>query len=160
MPTKIGALFTQCPIISVNIPNSVTSIGVNAFHSCNSLTSVIIPDSVTSIGGWAFVRCDSLTSVTIPDSVTSIGDSAFYRCSGLTSVTIGNGVTSIGSSAFEDCTGLTSVIVKATTPPELVGEPFNLDVDSLKIYVPSESVNAYKTANGWSEYANNIEPIQ
>jgi len=78
------------------IPNSVTSIGTNAFYGCESLTNVIIGTNVTSIGNDAFVWCSGLTSVTIPDSVTKIGDYAFYDCSSLTNVTIGKGVTSIG----------------------------------------------------------------
>ena len=67
-------------LTSVTIPDSVTSIGYEAFYECESLTSVTIPDSVTSIGDEAFRYCTSLTSVTIPDSVTSIGDRAFYWC--------------------------------------------------------------------------------
>ncbi len=70
------------------IPNSVTSIGDNAFRSCSGLTSVTIPNSVTSIGDNAFRSCSGLTSVTIPNSVTSIGESAFLGCSGLMSVHI------------------------------------------------------------------------
>ena len=96
---------------SYTIPNSVTSIGYDAFASCSGLTSVTIPNSVTSIGEYAFFNCSGLTSVTIPNSVTNIGKSAFYGCSGLTSVTIGNSVTGIGSSAFYYCTGLTSVTI-------------------------------------------------
>ena len=69
-----------------------------------------IPNSVTTIGWNAFERCYGLTSVTIPNSVTSIGYYAFYGCSGLTSVTIGNSVTSIGWQAFYDCSSLTSVV--------------------------------------------------
>jgi len=93
------------------IPNSVTSIGSNAFDGCSGLTSVTIPNSVTSIGVAAFTGCSGLTSVTIPNSVTRIGEWAFYECSGLTSVTIGNRVTSIGGGAFSNCSGLISVTI-------------------------------------------------
>ena len=65
------------PRSSFTIPNSVTSISMNAFHSCKNLTDVTVSDSVTSIGENAFYNCSSLTSVIIPDSVTSIGRNAF-----------------------------------------------------------------------------------
>ena len=77
-----GALVTD-----LVIPDSVTSIGSNAFSGCAGLTSIAIPDSVTSIGYAAFSGCKGLTSITIPDSVTSIGYEAFRGCTGLTSVT-------------------------------------------------------------------------
>jgi Flp pilus assembly protein protease CpaA len=97
-------------ITDLIIPNSVTSIGDNAFTHCSGLTSVTIPKSVTSIGNYAFSNC-GLTSVTIPNSVMTIGYQAFFGCSDLTSVTIGNSVTSIGSSAFQFCSSLTSVTI-------------------------------------------------
>ena len=98
-------------LVSVTIPDSVTSIGSSAFYNCSSLTSVTIPDNVTTIGDYTFYCCSSLTSVTIPDSVTSIGDEAFYCCSSLTSVTIPDSVTSIGDRAFGGCSSLTSVTI-------------------------------------------------
>ena len=162
--TTIGnSAFSWCrSLTSVTIPDSVTTIGEEAFYVCSSLTSITIPDSVTTIGDWAFSDCDSLTSVTIPDSVTTIGEWAFQGCSSLTSITIGDSVTTIGDWAFYDCTSLTSVYCKATTPPAALFDDgywraFNSNASGRKIYVPMESVEAYKSANYWENYADAIE---
>ena len=96
---------------SVTIPNSVTSIGDNAFDQCKALQNVTIPNSVTSIGDYAFIGCFSLQSVTIPNSVTSIGDGVFFWCQSLQSITIPNSVTSIGDEAFRNCESLQSVTI-------------------------------------------------
>ncbi len=105
-----GEAFYSCSeLTTVDIPNSVSTIGYRAFYGCSGLTSVSIGDSVTSIGEEVFYGCSGLTSVTIGNSVTSIGDGAFYGCSGLTSVDIPDSVTSISGSTFEGCSGLTSV---------------------------------------------------
>ncbi len=145
-------------LVSVQIGNCVETIGDNAFQYCSGLTSVVIPDSVTSIGGGAFYNCYNLTSIVIPDSVTSIGNGAFVYCTSLTSVSIGSGVTTIGYSAFQGCASLTSVTIYATTPPTLSNNALYYTNDC-PIYVPSGSVNAYKSASGWSTYSSRIQAI-
>ena len=145
-----------CSLTSITIPDSVTTIGVQAFKDCSSLTSVTIPDSITTIEDRAFVYCSSLTSITIPDSVTTIGYAAFSDCSSLTSVTIPDSVTTIRGSAFRSCTRLTSVYCKAVTPPAGGASMFSSNASGRKIYVPMKSVEAYKSAEGWSDYKSSI----
>ena len=93
------------------IPDSVTSIGNGAFHSCG-LTSIVIPDSVTSIGEYAFYFC-GLTNIVIPNNVTNIGKYAFYNCK-LTNIVIPNSVTNIGEYAFSSCLNLAAVTYNGT----------------------------------------------
>ena len=159
--TTIGNYaFSECTELSgeLVIPNGVTTIGDNAFDCCNSLTSVVIPNSVTTIGEDAF-RYTRLTSVVIPNGVTTIKDFTFQGCYELTSVVIGSSVTSISASAFLFCSKLTSITIKATTPPIIGANAFD-SMSINTIYVPAESVEAYKTAEYWSEFASRIQAMQ
>ena len=157
--TSIGSYaFKGCSsLTSITIPNSVTSIEYNAFDGCTSLKDVIIPDSVTMISNALFYDCTSLTDVTIPNSVTKIIGYAFLGCTSLTSVTIPDSVTLVGISAFYQCASLKEVYCKPTTPPTGQNYMFQGNASGRKIYVPRESVDAYKAAMYWEDYASSIE---
>ena len=151
-----GAFEGCSSLTSITIPDSVTSIGDSAFSGCSSLTSITIPESVTTIESSAFSVCSSLTSITIPDSVTSIEYAAFRDCSSLKSITIPDSVTTIREWAFYNCSSLTSVYCKSITTPVGGVYMFDGNASGRKIYVPTESVNAYKSAEYWSDYKNYI----
>ncbi|MBE6212102.1 MAG: hypothetical protein E7129_03065 [Rikenellaceae bacterium] len=156
--TSIGdyAFYNCNTLQSITMGNGVTSIGNTVFFECTSLITAIISDSVISIGNHAFNNCVSLSSVTIGNSVASIGNYAFNTCESLTVVTIPNSITSIGDWAFSNCTSLTKVYCKPTTPPSGGGYMFYSTSSHRQIYVPTASIEVYKTANGWNEYADYI----
>ena len=125
----------------------------------NGVGTIEFDGDITSIGSRAFNSCGNLTSVNIPNSVTSIGGTAFNDCTSLTSIDIPSGVTSIGGGAFNSCRNLTSVTVNATTPPTMsVNNAFD-NTNNCPIYVPSASIDAYKSATNWSTYASRIQAI-
>ena len=136
---------------------SVTTIGEWAFCNCTSLASVNIPNSVTTIGESAFASCESLASIDIPNSVTTIGKFAFAYCFSLASVNIGESVTTIGVGAFIYCYYITSVTCLAKECPVcdkgLWNNIFSV-FDTATLYVPKQSIDAYKTTDPWSDFVN------
>ena len=101
--------FEKCALKKVELPNTVTALGANAFRSCEALEEVTFSNKLESIGGYAFYSCRKITSIDLPDTLVSIGEGAFYYCSGISEITIPDSVTSIGEKAFYSCGGLTSI---------------------------------------------------
>ena len=143
---------------TTTIPNTITTIGEEAFSGCSGLTSITIPNSITSIGVGAFAYCSDLSSITIPNSVTSIGGSAFEGCSALTSIAIPNSVTTIGTFAFANCDGLTSVLVRWNLPLAVTNYTFYyINLSNLTLYVPVGTLAAYEEADVWKDFGTKKE---
>lgn len=96
---------------SVEMPNSIATIGSSAFFNCVNLENVIWSNSLESIGASAFSGCRSLTSVELGDAITSIESSVFQGCSGMTTLNLGNSIANIGYYSFEGCKSLSSLII-------------------------------------------------
>jgi hypothetical protein len=127
-------MYNKTEVTEVVLPETVTSIGVEAFYKDTSLKNITLPSSLESIGNDAFYKDTSLENITLPSNsnLESIGDYAFYNTSlvnitlpsnlksiggcafaytNLTSVSIPASVTNIGNFAFSSCTQLTSITV-------------------------------------------------
>lgn len=150
-----------------NIKYTLGDDGTAAVNGISRITAAIIPEkvtydgmeyAVTSIGEGTFSYCTGLVSVDIPYSVTSIGDCAFLGCDSLASVVIPGSVTSIGDGAFTNCNNLKKLVCHATTPPvfadELWGAFVGVNKDACTLYVPQESLDAYKSAAHWKDFFN------
>lgn len=174
--TTIGAAaFDGTALTSVTIPKSM-KVWYGAFVGCADLTDVILPEGLTTIGNNAFYR-SGLTTITIPKSITD-WDDAFYNFSGLTSVVLTEGlvaigqktfagtaltsviipasVTNIGAGAFENCLSLGKITSLNPAPPTIDVNTFSLPYIN-NIYVPQNSVEAYKT--DWSNFISKISKI-
>lgn len=155
----LPSMLRNSSVRTVSLPEGLETIVSSGFTYCRNLTVMTLPNSVTSIGIRCFDGCSSLTDVEIGDNVSQIPDYCFNSCQSISSVTIGSGVTYIGGYVFQDTSTMQSFTIRATTPPRLGNRLFIGASKIPTIYVPSQSVDAYKAADGWSEYSSRIQPI-
>ena len=154
-----------------------------AFNMCRSLKSVTFAEGsqLTEIPYFCFADNEALTAIEIPSLVTTLGEcileqrkprqrhpsgrlktigkEAFCACNAMTTIDLPAALESIGESAFSGCSNLATVTCLATTPPTLGENAFSNCADGLQILVPFGSVDAYKQASVWSEYADKIVAI-
>lgn len=138
--TSIGAdAFSCCyGLRTIKIPSSVKSIGENAFMMCNSLESIVIPDSVENVDEWAFSECTSLTNIKLSNKLSTISGWMFANCNSLSAITIPDSVKEIATSAFVECSSLTKITIPNSVTA--IGEWAFCNCTSLKEVVLSESL--------------------
>lgn len=108
--TAIGTgAFADTDLVAVDLPDSITAIGIRAFAKCKSLTAITLPDGVQTLGRSAFSGCTALAEVTLSASLAQIDSNTFRDCSALLSITIPDTVTEIGAYAFAYCDEMTVV---------------------------------------------------
>jgi hypothetical protein len=163
--TSSSYYMAQLQKLIIKGPAKTDRSGYNFFQYCNSLLTVVIPNASslyhqsTSSGGM-FDSCTRLKEADFGSnaaSVTSLPGGMFRNCGKLARVTIPASCTYIYNGAFASCTSLNAIICYAPTPPTFYNETnlVNLGV----IYVPDESVDAYKSATYWTSYADKIRPL-
>lgn len=149
--------------ISFGGHSELSHIGSYVFSNCSNLTSINIPSGLMSIGEYTFNACSKLTDVTFAENavIYMIGENAFRTCSSLSSIELPESINRIEKQAFYGCHNMESITVRATTPPTLGSSVFYTSYGSKfsAIYVPAESVEAYKTASGWSSFTDKIQAI-
>ena len=146
------AFYYCATLASVVLSEGLTSIGQFAFYDCFDLANINFPNSMTDIGQYAFYFCRSLKSVVIPDNVTSVGSCAFYNCFSLESLTIGSGVQTFGWNAFENTYDLKTVICKIVEVPSVQFYFSGTTFADATLYVPAESIEAYKADYTWGKF--------
>ena len=156
-PMHAGALLVLNgkPVTSIVVPDDITVINSMSFCGCLSLRD-LHTNNVVSIDYGAFMECQCLEKVIMPGCVESIGECAFLGCINLDEIIIPSSVTSIGAWAFAHCTNLKDVYCKATVPPKGDCAMFEYNAPGFTIYVPMSSVDAYREADYWSGYAEDI----
>ena len=143
-------------ITNVSFPNSLITIGVAVFCGCTNLVSdIVIPQGVTSIANNLFRYCSKVASFSLHESIVSIGGYAFSGCGSRDLFIVPSSVNQIGGAAFYN-TPIKTFVCKATTPPTVSG---NMYLTCEVLYVPDESVEAYKAATNWSTYGDKIKPL-
>ena len=147
----------------IQIPQSVTKIGDEAFKSCKKLKGIKIPDSVKVIGKRLFSRCDNLEKVILPTNIEEIPFGCFWGCENLKDIKIPDSVTEIKKNAFYGCDKIQFIYSKNAVPPTCTptstyaNGTFANDVYKYAyLYVPTKSVQQYKTAYEWRNFTNII----
>ena len=163
IPDSVVSIGTQAfsvcdSLTEITIPASVTSIGEAAFYSCSNLGEIIFMGNVESIGNGAFESCGSLNGVTLPEGLTEIGARVFAYCLNLTIVWLSDSIESISGSAFIGCSSLAEIRISAGVT-EIESGAFYYCNNLRSVFIPSSVKTIGKQAVGYYYYNSNVVKI-
>ncbi len=151
--------FKDCSKLrTISMPNSIINIGEFAFYNCYRLNEVGLSNNLARIENYAFRKCSALSAVGFPLTLREICDGSFMECSSLESIVIPSSVAILGAASLSGCQNLSGITVVPAIPPVLEYYAFDSTGDC-PIYVPAASLDAYKSAEGWSNYADRIQAL-
>ena len=147
--------FYGCPYLkSVVLHNGLAVIESEAFAR-SGIQSIDIPDTARLIDFWAFMYCTDLQEIDLPTGITKLEAGLFDNCTSLTSITIPKNVDRIGSAAFSQCTNLMEINVENAVPPTCEeGALGGFRTTDCVLNVPTGSLEAYRSADGWKWFKN------
>ena len=149
-----AAFYQAAQVTTVSVPGTVRVLFDRTFWYCSNLHRIILNEGIEEIEEYCFWYCTNLHKVVIPDSVRLIGERAFLQCESLEEATIGMNVRRLDST-FKKCIRLEKVTCRATTPPAYLNTPFDdFTLRNGVLFVPANSVNLYKSADGWRQFTN------
>ena len=184
--TENGA-FQSCPITSITIPASVTSIAAGAFYNCSELESVNLADGLKQLGAACFAGCSKIVEIKIPETVTDFGSYTRYgfksyifgNCTSLRKVNIPKNITTFTEGCFkgsgletfiipsnvvrleQDCFSMNNLKGIKITHTDLnklkYTESIFSNVSHVSLYVPEGTANVYKEFYPWKEFKEIVE---
>lgn len=148
-------------ILTLTIPETVTTIGVKAFSNLKSLEVIRLPQDLKEIASDTFTNCISLEEINFPEGLETLNEYACYNCTSLKSVSFGSKIKNISYLVFDN-TCLQSISIDATTPPEIesgtLNSPNITRTELIKVHIPAGTKALYEEA--WKTELNAIEFIE
>ena len=171
--------FRYSVLTSIAFPHSIKTIEKEAFRNAKALETVILNEGLEKID-WAAFSGSGIKTIHIPSSVQTVGTelfsssslerfdipsgwsaipyATFSNCKSLRNIVIPVNILTIEKWAFLNCSALEYIRIESVTPPVITGIEVFKD-SSCPIYVPSYSLDIYKAAINWSNYASRIQAI-
>jgi hypothetical protein len=148
----------RCMATEIILPNSVVTIGQNAFYNCLNLKSINLPDNITILPNQCFFGCEALETVILPENLKTINTACFRGCTLLKKVVFKSIITTITTNVFYGCSSLEELDFSACTKVPSVSNvnSFTGIPTTCKIVVPDNLYDSWIAATNWSTYASYI----